>query len=98
MSDRQNVQEACAIADAYVEELRRNGLPTYAGWHSLSCDKKIVALATVFGGGTVTGAAEAAAFIVGIVHADAELAWLRDRARASLDALAQLDPSRVFRW
>lgn len=90
MSDRKHVQEACAITDAYVAELKKNGLPTYPGWSSLSCDKKIIAFASIFGGGSVAGAAEAASFIVAVVHADSELHWLRDRAR---DVMRAVDPT-----
>lgn len=97
MSDRQHVQEACAITDAYVAELRKNGLPTPPNWGALSCDKKIIAFASVFGGGSLAGAAEAASFIVAIVHADSELHWLRDRAKDALDTVAQFDPGRIFR-
>lgn len=87
MSDRQHVQEACAIADAYVAELHHSGLPTPPNWRGLSCDRKIIAFASVFGGGTVSGVLEAAAFVVGIVHADSELHWLRDRARSVVNVV-----------
>lgn len=96
MSDRENVQLAAGIADAYVAELRALGLPTYPGWDRLSPERKIIALASVFGGGTIPGAVQAATFVLTIVHANASLQYLSDRAKSALGFVAKLDPSRWF--
>jgi hypothetical protein len=63
-----NLAEACQAAELYVLGLEKAGLPPPPGWGALSCEEKVVAVASF---GSPANAALAAAFVYGANQAQA---------------------------